>query len=183
MKKFHDALKTIYGPKSSGATTLLSADGNTLLTDKEAILERWAEHFNSVLNRPSSINQDAIDRLPQIECNVLLDEFPTVTETSKAVQQLSSGKAPGADAIPAEVYKAGGLPMAEKLTELFHCTGHLRYLKLGCLENPTYVELIPHSQTSLPLCYCISTLLVSNTVMTKTRLCQSDNSLPTEKEH
>ena len=40
MKKFHDALKTIYGPKSSGATTLLSADGNTLLTDKEAILER-----------------------------------------------------------------------------------------------------------------------------------------------
>ena len=121
MKKFHDALKTIYGPKSSGATTLLSADGNTLLTDKEAILERWAEHFNSVLNRPSSINEDAIDRLPQIECNVLLDEFPTVMETRKAVQQLSSGKAPGADAIPAEVYKAGGLPMAEKLTELFHC--------------------------------------------------------------
>ena len=32
-----------------------------------------------------------------------------------------SGKAPGADAIPAEVYKAGGLPMAEKLTELFQC--------------------------------------------------------------
>ena len=66
-------------------------------------------------------NQDAIDRLPQIECNVLLDEFPTVMETRKAVQQLSSGKAPGADAIPAKVYKAGGLPMAEKLTELFHC--------------------------------------------------------------
>ena len=68
------------------------------------------------LNRPSSINEDAIDRLPQIECNVLLDEFPTVTETRKAVQQLSSGKAPGADAIPAEVYKARGLPMAEKLS-------------------------------------------------------------------
>ena len=124
MKKFHDALKTIYGPKSSGATTLLSADGNTLLTDKEAILERWAEHFNSVLNRPSSINEDAIDRHPQIECNVLLDEFPTVTETRKAVQQLSSGKAPGADAIPAEVYKAGGLPMAEKLTNPQVCDNH-----------------------------------------------------------
>ena len=84
-------------------------------------MERWAEHFNSVLNRPSNINEDAIDRLPQIECNVLLDEFPSVMETRKAVQQLSSGKAPGADAIPAEVYKAGGLPMAEKLTKLFHC--------------------------------------------------------------
>ena len=74
-----------------------------------------------MLKRPSSINEDAIDKLPQIECNVLLDEFPTDMETRKAVQQLSSGKAPGADAIPAEVCKAGGLPMAEKLTELFHC--------------------------------------------------------------
>ena len=61
MKKFHDALKTIYGPENSGATTLLSADGSTLLTDKEAVLKRWAEQFNSVLNRPSSINEDAID--------------------------------------------------------------------------------------------------------------------------
>ena len=51
MKKFHDVLKTIYGPKSSGATTLLNADGSTLLTDKDAILERWAEYFNSVLNQ------------------------------------------------------------------------------------------------------------------------------------
>ena len=66
MKKFHDELKTIYG-----ATTLLSADVSTLLTDKAAILKRWTEHFDSVLNRPSSINEDAIDRLPQIECNVL----------------------------------------------------------------------------------------------------------------
>ena len=66
-------------------------------------------------------------RLPQIECNVLLDEFPTVMETRKAVQQLSSGKALGVDAINAEVYAfgvcggVGVLPMPEKITELFHC--------------------------------------------------------------
>ena len=95
--------------------------GNTLLTDKDAILKRWAEHFNSVLNRPSSVNDNAINKLPQIECNVLLDRFPTVTEARKAIQHLSSGKAPGTDAIPAEVYKACGLPMAEKLTDLFQC--------------------------------------------------------------
>ena len=86
MKKYHDALKIIYGPKCSGATPLLSADGCTLLTDKDAILKRWTEHFNSVLNRPSSVNDNAINRLPQIECNVLFDEFPTVTETRKAIQ-------------------------------------------------------------------------------------------------
>ena len=43
-------MKTIYGPKSSGATPLLSKDGSTLLTNKDAILEMWGEHFNSVPN-------------------------------------------------------------------------------------------------------------------------------------
>ena len=119
MKKF-DALKTVYGPQSSGTTPLLSADGTSLLTDKEAILKRWAEHFDGVLNRPSSINEEAINRLPQLECNPLLDELPTVSETVKAIKLLSSGKAPGSDAIPAEIYKAGDPPVAEKLTVISH---------------------------------------------------------------
>ena len=63
MKKFFDALKTGYGPQSSGTTPLLSADGTSLLTDKEAILKRSAEHFDSVLNRQSSISDDALNRL------------------------------------------------------------------------------------------------------------------------
>ena len=74
-----------------------------------------------MLSRPSSVNDNAINTLLQIECNVLLGEFPTVMETRKAIQHLSSGIAPGTGAIPAEVNKAGGLPMAEKLTELFQC--------------------------------------------------------------
>ena len=65
--------------------------------------KRWAEHFTSVLNHPSSINDNAINRLAQIECNVLLDKFPTVTETRKTIQHLFSGKAPGVDATPIEV--------------------------------------------------------------------------------
>ena len=73
----------------------------------------------AILNRPSSINDDAINRLPQVECNLLL-EFPTVYETVKAIKLPSSGKAPGSDAIPAEIYKAGGTPVAKKVTELFH---------------------------------------------------------------
>ena len=117
MKKFFDALKTVYGPQSSGTTPLLSADGTTLLTDKEAILKRWAEHFDGVLNRPSSINDEAINRLPQVECNPLLDELPTVSETVKAIKLLSSGKAPGSGAIPAEIYKAGGPPVFSHYVE------------------------------------------------------------------
>ena len=120
MKKFFDALKKIYGPQSSGTTPLLCVDGTSLLTDKEAILKKWAEHFDFVLNQPSSINDEAINRLPQVECNPLLDELPTISETMKAIKLLSSGKAPGSDAIPAETYKAGGPPAAEKLTVISH---------------------------------------------------------------
>ena len=49
-KRFYDALKAVYGPHSSGSSPLLDANGTKLLTEKTQILERWAEHFNSVLN-------------------------------------------------------------------------------------------------------------------------------------
>jgi hypothetical protein len=119
MKNFYSALNAIYGPASSGSTPLLSADGETLITEKAKLLERWAEHFDSVLNRPSTINDEAILRLPQVEINHSLAELPTVLETHKAIKLLSSGKAPGADSIPAEIYKAGGPKMVKKLTDLF----------------------------------------------------------------
>ena len=47
--------------------------------------------------------------------------FQPSQKQGKQFKHLSSGKAPGTDAIPAEVYKACGLPMAEILTELFQC--------------------------------------------------------------
>ena len=75
-KKVHGALQTVFGPRSSGTIPLLSADGSTLLTDEDTILKWWVEHFDSVLNRLSIINDNAINRLSQVECNVLLEEFP-----------------------------------------------------------------------------------------------------------
>ncbi|BHF70353.1 hypothetical protein SprV_0301340300 [Sparganum proliferum] len=62
-----------------------------------------------VLNRPSTISDAAIARLPQVETNVDLDLLPPLHETITAVQQLSSGKAPGSDAIPAEIYRHADL--------------------------------------------------------------------------
>ena len=118
-KNFYSSLKAIYGPTSSGSSPLLSADGNTLVTDREKILGRWAEHFSDILNRPSAINDEAIARLPQVPVNTALDEPPTEAEVAKAISGLPNGKAPGADAIPAELYTAGGRPLIKHLTDLF----------------------------------------------------------------
>jgi len=118
-KNFYDALNEVYGPTSSGSNPLLSADGNTLITDKEKILDRWAEYFDNVLNRPSTINDEAITRLPQVPINEALGDPPALLETQRAIRLLSSGKAPGSDAIPAEIYKNGGTALTERLHQLF----------------------------------------------------------------
>ena len=68
-KRFYDALKEVYGPQSSSTSPLLNVNGTTLITDKPAILNRWAEHFSAVLSRPANINAETIARLPQVETN------------------------------------------------------------------------------------------------------------------
>ena len=115
-KRFYDALKEVYGPQSSSTSPLLNVDGTTLITDKPAILNRWTEHFSAVLNRPADINAEAIARL---ETNIDLNRPPSEEEVKKAIKKLSTGKAPCADAIPAEVYKHGGDMLLQKFTYLF----------------------------------------------------------------
>ena len=44
-KHFYCALKAVYGPQSPSTSPLLNVDGTTLVTDKPAILNRWAEHL------------------------------------------------------------------------------------------------------------------------------------------
>ena len=109
---------------SSVQTDLVSSltrtrSGSCLITDKDKILERWAEHFNSVLNCPSTLNDKVINRLPQVPVNEALDAITTFDEILKAIRLLSSGKAPGSDSIPAEIYKEGGRALIEKLHQLF----------------------------------------------------------------
>ncbi|BHF59278.1 hypothetical protein SprV_0100223500 [Sparganum proliferum] len=117
--KNFSAIDAIYGPTIKETAHLLSADGSTLLTETIHIPQRWAEHFRGVLNRPSSISDAAIARLPQVETNADLGLPHTPHETFSAVQQLSSGKASGSDAIPAEIYKHGGPQLMDHLTALF----------------------------------------------------------------
>ena len=67
---------------------MLSADGSSLLTDKKQILERWAEHFDNMLNRPAAINNKAIARFPQLGTNQELDIPPSSEEVSKGIKQM-----------------------------------------------------------------------------------------------
>ena len=113
-KKFFSELKTVYGPSSKGTSSLFELDGHTVIKEPTLITERWEHHFNLLLNRQSTISEDAIALEPQRQVIKELEKPPTVDETIKAIKQLSSGKAPDEDGIPPEVYKYGGAELAAR---------------------------------------------------------------------
>ena len=55
----------------------------------------------------------------QWNINMSLNAVPTLDEVSRSIKQLSSGKAPGADGIPPDIYKHGGTAVAKQLLNLF----------------------------------------------------------------
>ncbi|KAL6475004.1 hypothetical protein MHYP_G00160440 [Metynnis hypsauchen] len=119
-KMFFSAIKAIYGPSHPSTTPLLSANG-TLLKERSAINERWREHFSTLLNRPSSVDADTLELIPQRPVIDSLDLPPTLEEVEKAIQQSSSGKAPGMDGIPAEIYKAVGEGTLKTFHSIINC--------------------------------------------------------------
>nr|VZH95535.1 unnamed protein product [Spirometra erinaceieuropaei] len=146
-KNFFSAIKAVYGPLTQGTVPLLSADGRTLLTEKIQILQRWAEHFRGVLNRSSAISDAAIDRLSQVETNVDIDLPPSLQETIRAVQQLSSRKAPGSDAIPAE--RRGNRQVCDnhRGISLLNIAGKIfARILLNRLNNHLELGVLPESQ-------------------------------------
>ena len=57
MRAFYEALKAIYGPSHQIQVTLRSSDGSILLTDKEAILQRWSEHFEGLFSDRHTVQE------------------------------------------------------------------------------------------------------------------------------
>lgn len=70
-------------------SALLRTVGVTLITDREKILKRWSQNFESVLNRSFTINDEAIDQLPHIPIDETLDAYPTLKETTQAITHMS----------------------------------------------------------------------------------------------
>jgi hypothetical protein len=116
-KTFYQGLKAVHGPVYKASQSIKSKDG-VLLTEPSKVLDRWAEHFEEVLNQDSRFDMSLLDELPQYEVNCRLDDIPTLEEVQKSFKQISSGKAPGEDGIPPEIYIHGGASIAKRLLEI-----------------------------------------------------------------
>ena len=82
-------------------------------------MDRWKEHFHDLLNRPSSTDPNALNNKDKLPCNTDMDIPPYLEEIKDAVKSLKTGKAPGTDGIPSEVYKYRGPNVAQALHSFF----------------------------------------------------------------
>lgn len=115
----HRCIKNIVGPVKKPLNVIESITGEHLNT-KEEIMERWREHFHSVLNQDTSVDLDSI-RAP-ISAEGLVypdDEHPSINEIRRAVGQLKNHKSAGSDVITAELLKGGGEATINMLFALF----------------------------------------------------------------
>ena len=64
-------------------------------------------------------DNNVIDSIAQRPIMHELGIDPSLTEVEAAVRQMASGKAPGTDGIPEEIYKFGGNYLIKKLHQLF----------------------------------------------------------------
>ena len=118
MKAFYNGLKEIYGPQRKGSTQLLAQDGVTVLKEKDKTLNRFAQHFDQLLNVPGTVDKAALEELPNIKADADLDNVPSLEELTRAITHTRDNKAPGGCGIPVEVWKHGGLKLQEKLHSL-----------------------------------------------------------------
>ena len=117
-KTFYQGLKAVYGPSYKASSAIKSKEG-VLITEPAQVLDRWAEHFNGVLNQNSNFDMSVLQDIPMWDTNENLAALPTLEEVETCIKQLTSGKAPGEDGIPPDVYKHGGTAVAERLLKLF----------------------------------------------------------------
>ena len=68
-------------------------------------MERWVEHYSELFSRMNVFREEALMAMESLSTMDELDSEPTLEEINQALDQLTSGKAPGNDGIPVEVIK------------------------------------------------------------------------------
>ena len=95
----------------------IKAEGSDeVLTEPHEIKECWTNYFSSLLNVQQHQELTTMSEPTAVVGHKLITEH----EVESAVKRSKSGKAPGCDIIPNEVYKAGEHEMVRRLTAIFN---------------------------------------------------------------
>lgn len=117
--EFYSEVRKLIGASYHAKVPLRSADGRNLLTSKEDVLKRWAEHFNTLLNVDRSADLQSISLMTQLPLSIELDEPLMRDEVVTAIRQQQNNRAAGIDLIPGELIKYGGEELHSLVWKLF----------------------------------------------------------------
>ena len=118
IRGMYDGIKQAIGPTQKKMAPLKTAAGE-IIKDKEQQMNRWVERYSELYSRENTVTTEALDAVETLPTMDELDSEPTMEEVNRALDALSSGKAPGGDSIPAEVLKCGkGGTLLRELHEL-----------------------------------------------------------------
>ena len=65
MRAFYEAPKAVYGPSHQIQASLRSSDGSILLTDEEAIPQRWSEHLEGLFSDRRTVQESPLPSFPK----------------------------------------------------------------------------------------------------------------------
>ena len=116
MKTLYDITKRLSGKNSKPERPVKDKHGNTI-NRMDQQLNRWAEHFEALLNRPAPQNPPVIEPAT-VDLPIRCDK-PTREEIRKAITLMKNGKAAGPDGIPVEALKVDLNASTEMLYPLF----------------------------------------------------------------
>ena len=107
--------KELGGKKFNSVGQVKKKDGQIAVTEEEQ-MERWAEHFEEVLNREEPQNGATFGEGNEliIDCSP-----PSEVEIEDAIRKMKNNKAAGCDGIPAELFKINLEGNASIMAKLF----------------------------------------------------------------
>lgn len=105
---------------STHASQLLSATGS-VITETQAKLSRWCEHYERVLCSPAPHPDERLRDFANagVPSTLISLEPPSLEELACTIKRLPSGRAPGGDGITAEMLKSSIQCSANRLQYLF----------------------------------------------------------------
>ena len=98
--------------KWAAKSDVINDKNGSTLTEEDDIKQRWAEYSSTLYQRRPG------DVLPVMEVPEIKEPLPLKSEVEQALRQIKSGKDPGVDDLPIEIWKATGEVGVELLWRL-----------------------------------------------------------------
>ena len=105
IKELYKITKTLSNKKFNTRKPVKDKEGKMIINEEKQ-LERWREYFEELFNKEIEDGEEEEREIENIEDPRISILPPTKTEIMKAIKEIKSGKAPGADNIEPEILKA-----------------------------------------------------------------------------